>query len=57
MHVLVPGEWTVTRGHDLVTIIENNLSAALPGSIILTHLEPENTPISHEKSLMGDQEL
>jgi len=57
MHVLVPGEWTVTRGHDLVTIIENNLSAALPGSIILTHLEPENTPISHEKTLMDDQDL
>ena len=57
MHVLVPGDWTVTRGHDIVTVIESNLSTSLPGSVIFTHLEPENTPISHEKTIMGDQEL
>lgn len=57
MHVLVPGDWTVTRGHEVVTIIEEKLSASLPGSIILTHLEPENTPILHEKTLMGDHEI
>lgn len=57
MHVLVPGDWTVTHGHDIVTMIENNLSTALPGSVIFTHLEPVNTPISHDKTLIGDIDL
>ena len=40
MHVLVPGEWTVEKGHQLVTQIETDLVAALPDSAIFTHLEP-----------------
>ncbi len=39
-HVLVPGEWTVQRGHDLCEEIELKIIQALPGSSILTHLEP-----------------
>lgn len=57
MHVLVPGDWTVTHGHDVVTMIENKLSSALEGSIILTHLEPVGTPSSHEKNLIDNLNL
>jgi cation diffusion facilitator family transporter len=39
-HVLVPGKWTVQRGHTLCEEIELKVIQALPGTSILTHLEP-----------------
>lgn len=48
MHVLVPGSWTVSRGHDLCEEIEMDLSAALPASTIQTHLEPVEDPRAWE---------
>jgi cation diffusion facilitator family transporter len=47
-HVLVPGDWTVKRGHDLAEEIELNLQEALPGAVIFTHLESLSDPISWE---------
>jgi len=47
-HVLVPGEWTVQRGHDLVEQIELDLRLALPNSVIFTHLESVTDPSSWE---------
>ena len=44
MHVLVPGEWSVNRGHDLVEDVEQRIRAALPGAIVQTHLEPIEDP-------------
>ena len=46
MHVLVPGDWTVQRGHDLAEEIERELRAAVPGGEFLTHLEPIEDPLS-----------
>ncbi|HEX6173543.1 MAG TPA: cation diffusion facilitator family transporter [Candidatus Binatia bacterium] len=43
-HVLVPGEWTVQRGHDLVERVERDIRAAVPGATVFTHLEPINDP-------------
>lgn len=45
-HVLVPGAWTVQRGHDVCEIIEQAIALALPGTNITTHLEPSEDPIS-----------
>ena len=45
-HVLVPGEWTIQRGHDLVEEIEDDLRQALPNSVIFTHLESLEDPAS-----------
>lgn len=39
-HALVPGGWSVERGHDLVERVEQEIHAALPHSHITTHLEP-----------------
>ena len=39
-HALVPGDWSVDRGHDLVEKVEQEIHAALPHSHITTHLEP-----------------
>ena len=46
MHVLVPGVWTVQRGHDLVEQIEAEIRAAVPYSHLTTHLEPIEDPLS-----------
>jgi cation diffusion facilitator family transporter len=46
MHVIVPGSWTVQRGHALCEQIEGELIAQLPGSTVFTHLEPVEDPVS-----------
>jgi cation diffusion facilitator family transporter len=45
-HVLVPGAWTVQRGHDACEAIEQAIASALPGTDVTTHLEPAEDPIS-----------
>ena len=52
LHVLVPGAWTVRRGHDVVEQVEADVRAALPGANVLTHLEAIEDPASFE-----DQQL
>lgn len=47
-HVLVPGEWSVTRGHDLCEALEEEIRAVLPGARVLTHLEPVEDPCSFD---------
>ncbi|UFS70353.1 cation diffusion facilitator family transporter [Geomonas sp. RF6] len=46
LHVLVPGKWTVERGHRLLEEIEKDLRVALPNVAVTTHLEPLNDPAS-----------
>lgn len=52
MHVLVPGSWTVERGHALCEQIEQELLAILSSTTVFTHLEPLENPVS-----FSDQEL
>lgn len=40
VHVLVPGDWTVQRGHDILERIEGQIMQKLPGTVTFTHLEP-----------------
>lgn len=40
MHVLVPPEWTVQRGHELLERLEGDIRRALPPVTVFTHLEP-----------------
>jgi cation diffusion facilitator family transporter len=47
-HILVPGDWTVQRGHDLLERIEEEVRAAIPNSTVFTHLEPLEDPVSFE---------
>jgi len=46
VHVLVPGAWTVQRGHELLEEIERDIRLALPGAVVFTHLEPVEDPAS-----------
>lgn len=40
--VTVPGEWTVTRSHDLADAVEDAVGAALPGTTTFVHIEPND---------------
>lgn len=52
LHVLVPGAWTVQKGHDWSERIEADIRQAVPYAHLTTHLEPLEDPLS-----MADQEL
>ncbi|HLF56389.1 MAG TPA: cation diffusion facilitator family transporter [Thermoanaerobaculia bacterium] len=47
-HVLVPGDWTVRRGHQLLEEIEADVRTALPTATVFTHLEPLDDPAAWE---------
>ena len=53
MHAMVPGDWTVAKGHQLVSQIESDIITALPNSAVIIHLEPLGTPLSHDDSIIG----
>ncbi|MDD2765924.1 MAG: cation diffusion facilitator family transporter [Opitutaceae bacterium] len=46
VHVLVPGDWTVKRGHELLERIEADIRRAVPHTVVFTHLEPGDDPVS-----------
>ena len=48
VHVLVPGDWTVQRGHELLEHIEADVRDTLPNVSILTHLESLDDPASYD---------
>ena len=56
LHILVPGDWTVQRGHDLLEAIEEKIRAAVPNSTIDTHLEPIEDPVSWQDTKLERSE-
>ncbi|HEV7587438.1 MAG TPA: cation diffusion facilitator family transporter [Longimicrobium sp.] len=48
VHVLVPGEWTVQRGHELLERMEEEIRRDVPDATVFTHLEPLEDPVSFE---------
>lgn len=49
MHMLVPGDWSVQRAHDLGEEIEADLDAALDHLSVTIHVEPVDDPRSYEE--------
>lgn len=52
LHVLVPGDWSVQRGHALCEALELEIAGVVPNATVLTHLEAIEDPASFQ-----DQEL
>jgi cation diffusion facilitator family transporter len=48
VHILVPGEWTVHQGHQLLEEIEAEIRRDVGGAIVFTHLESLDDPASWE---------
>ena len=47
-HVIVPGTWTILKGHSICEEIELAMHDALPESTIFTHLEPKEDPVTFD---------
>jgi len=48
LHVLVPGDWTVQRGHQFLERLEEELRNTVPNVTVFTHLESLDDPASWE---------
>ncbi|MGO1892683.1 MAG: cation diffusion facilitator family transporter [Luteimonas sp.] len=48
MHMLVPGEWSVQRGHDVMEDLVDEIVAEFPAMRVTGHLEPIADPRSYE---------
>jgi cation diffusion facilitator family transporter len=46
-HLLVPGAWSVERGHELLEQVEAAIREAIPHANVLGHLEPVEHPSSY----------
>jgi len=46
-NLLVPADWTVQRGHDLMELVEGEICKKMSNISVLIHLEPLNTPVTH----------
>ena len=47
VHVLVPGNWTVQRGHDLAQKVEAAIGSTLPDTTVEPQVEPREDPRSY----------
>ena len=47
-HILVPGDWTVQKSHDLADAIEEKLMEVIPDLHVQSHVEPREDPMSYD---------
>jgi cation diffusion facilitator family transporter len=57
VHIQVPGDWSVQRGHELLEEIERDVRRAFPGTTVFTHLEPAEDPVSLEDQALDRPEV
>ncbi|MEX1071167.1 MAG: cation diffusion facilitator family transporter [Anaerolineales bacterium] len=56
LHVLVPGDWTVQKGHKLLEKIEAAVRGALPNVTAFTHLEAIEDRASFEDQMLDREQ-
>jgi len=56
VHILVPGEWTVQRGHQLLEQVEREIRQTVPNVTVFTHLEPLEDPTAWEDTQLDRSE-
>ncbi len=52
LHILVPGQWTVLRGHQVADEIEKKVKRTLPNTSVVTHIEPVEDPKSMQDGIL-----
>ena len=55
LHVLVPRDWTVQRGHDLLEQLERDIRSAVPGAQLFTHSGAAGRPRRVGRHRTGSQ--
>jgi len=51
LHLLVPGNWHISRGHEITKNIEGKIKSTFPDSDVFIHIEPLNDPDSFDDYL------
>jgi len=47
VHILMPGQWTIQKGHDMIEKVEADIRALFDAPVtVFTHLEPIEDPLS-----------
>lgn len=54
VHVLVPGDWTVQQGHQLLENFETEIGRVIANVHIITHLEPVEDPTAWKDRDLGN---
>ena len=49
VHILVPGQWSVQKGHEILEKIESDIRTVFTDSVVFTHLEPIEDPVSWDE--------
>lgn len=44
LHLVMPGEWQIEKGHEVTKSIESEIAGIFPGSDVFVHVEPANDP-------------
>ncbi|MCS6847248.1 MAG: cation diffusion facilitator family transporter [Anaerolineae bacterium] len=58
VHILVPGRWSVQRGHRLLERIEADIRSVIPNATVFTHLEPLEDAVSwHDQMLERSDDM
>jgi cation diffusion facilitator family transporter len=52
MHIQVPGDWSIQKGHDLLEKIELEIREVIPSATVFTHIEPLEDPRSWDDLLL-----
>jgi cation diffusion facilitator family transporter len=55
VHLLVPGDWTVRRGHQLAEQVEQQVLSTIPNTNIVTHIEPVEDQVSLDDAPLDRQ--
>ena len=53
VHIQVPGDWSVQRGHELLEEIEGEIRRDLSPVNIITHIEPVEDPVSWKDATLN----
>lgn len=53
VHIQVPGNWSVQRGHELLEAIEQEIRHELSPVNVTTHLEPAEDPVSWDDAVLN----
>lgn len=53
VHIQVPGDWSVQRGHELLEEIEREIRLELSPVNIITHIEPVEDPVSWKDAALN----
>ncbi len=51
LHLVMPGEWQISKGHELTKLIESEISRVFPETDVFIHIEPMGDPAAFDDYL------